>query len=190
MSKSGAGTTILTAANAYSGGTTVIGGLLRFATDASMGTAGTGVTLNSGSIGTTVDTPANAAINRSLTLTASGGIDVANNPLIWSGLISGPGQLSKTGPGELSLTGANTYTGGTLVYGGVLRFATDANLGAAGTGITLSGGSLGTTVDTPAGSMSRDLVLLSSGGIDVAKNPLTWSGNISGSGRAHQEWPG
>jgi hypothetical protein len=62
--KNGANETILNGANAYSGGTTVNGGMLRFKSDASLGTAATTVTLNGGSIGTTNDTPAGTSIGR------------------------------------------------------------------------------------------------------------------------------
>lgn len=40
---------------------------------------------------------------------------------IWRNDISGEGLLTKRGSGELILTGANSYTGGTVVEGGVLE---------------------------------------------------------------------
>ena len=181
--KAGAGTTILATANAYTGDTVVNGGVLRFATDASLGTSPS-ITLNGGAIGSSDATPANTSIARKIELAGNGGIDVAKNPLTWSGVISGAGQLVKSGDGDLSLTGTNTYAGGTKVTGGRLRFTTDANLGAAGAGVTLEGGSIGTTANAPANtSINRSLNLVSNGGIDVAKNALAWRGNISGAGQ-------
>ena len=181
--KAGAGTTILATANAYTGDTVVNGGVLRFATDASLGTTPS-ITLNGGAIGSTDATPANASIARKIDLAGNGGIDVAKTPLTWSGVISGAGQLVKSGDGDLSLTGTNTYAGGTKVTGGRLRFTTDANLGKAGAAVTLEGGSIGTTVDSPANTaVNRSLTLVGNGGIDVAKNSLAWNGVISGNGQ-------
>ena len=58
---------------------------------------------------------------------------------VFSGVISGTGALTKTGAGDLVLTSANTYSGGTTISGGVLRFTTDSNLGAPGGAIRVSG---------------------------------------------------
>ncbi len=44
------------------------------------------------------------------------------------------------GAGTLTLTGVNTYTDGTSVTGGALRFNSDASLGAAGSTLALDGG--------------------------------------------------
>ena len=46
-----------------------------------------------------------------------------------SGVISGSGTFSKDGDGILTLTGINTYSGGTLLNGGILKVSRDANLG-------------------------------------------------------------
>jgi len=47
----------------------------------------------------------------------------------WRNDISGEGLLTKTGTGHLTLTGDNTYSGGTLVQGGVLEATSPAALG-------------------------------------------------------------
>ena len=46
-----------------------------------------------------------------------------NQPTAYSGALSGPTQLQKMGSGTLTLSGANTYTGDTMVYQGVLNLA-------------------------------------------------------------------
>jgi autotransporter-associated beta strand protein len=181
LTKAGAGDLTLSGTNGYSGGTIVTAGTLLFGADANLGAAGATITLNGGSIG---NTP-NAALtsNRPVTITNSGGFRVTSNPLTWSGTIGGSGTLTKSGGGDLILSGTNSYAGGTTVTGGVLRFASDASLGAAGTGITLNGGSVGTTTDTPAASSNgRSITLAGNGGIDVALHPFTWAGNIGGGG--------
>ena len=71
---------------------------------------------------------------------------------------------------DLTLTGANTYSGGTTIErrynsGGVLRFTTDSNLGAAGKPITFSdaGGEIGTTTAHRAGAtINRPINILGS----------------------------
>ncbi|TPN65710.1 autotransporter-associated beta strand repeat-containing protein, partial [Mesorhizobium sp. B1-1-5] len=155
-----------------------------FTTDASLGAAGIGINLNNGTIGSVATVHPGPTSNRPVTITDKGGFSVASAPLTWSGVIGGSGQLTKSGDGDLSLSAANTYGGGTTVTGGVLRFTNDVNLGAAGTAITLNGGAVGTTKDTPAAtSIDRKIVLAGNGGIDVALHPFIWSGSISGGGR-------
>jgi outer membrane autotransporter protein len=127
-------------------------------------------------------------LNRDLTLEGKGGgIDVAKNPITWAGVISGTGPFVKSGAGDLFLTGNNTYSGGTLVTGGVLRFNTDADINKWGTNtaITLNGGSIGNTTSTPpATTINRNIVVEGAGGgIDVALHPMTWAGKISGTGK-------
>ena len=178
--KNGANETILNGANAYSGGTTVNGGMLRFKSDASLGAAATTVTLNGGSIGTTNDTPAGTSIGHSLNLVGNGGIDVAKNPLTWSGVISGAGQLRQTGSGTLTLTGANTFSGGVSVTDGVLLVQNNGNLGAAGTGITLTGAEFGLAEGSSAQTIDRPITLNGVGGFIGSTNALTLSGVISG----------
>jgi outer membrane autotransporter protein len=56
--------------------------------------------------------------------------------------IAGSAGLVKSDAGSLFLYGDNTYTGGTTILGGVLGIRSDANLGAAGEGVTLDGGVL------------------------------------------------
>jgi len=79
-----------------------------------------------------------------------------------SGVISEDGSargLDKNGTGTLTLTGANTYTGATNVYAGILAISDVASLGTA---------AAGTTVESP-GQLSI------SGGITVA-DPLILNG--------------
>jgi autotransporter-associated beta strand protein len=58
---------------------------------------------------------------------------------LFSGAITGSGGLVKVGQGTFTLTGANSYTGGTTVAGGVLRTGT-GNVFAGSTVLTVAGG--------------------------------------------------
>jgi fibronectin-binding autotransporter adhesin len=68
--------------------------------------------------------------------------------------------LAKQGTGTLGLSGANNYTGGTTIAGGILQVS---NTGATGTGpVTVLGG--GNLASTPAGGAISGPVLVQAGG--------------------------
>jgi autotransporter-associated beta strand protein len=102
LSKSGAGTTTLTAANTYSGGTTIAAGVLEL---------GTG-----GSVAGNITNNAALSFNRTDSAT------VTNT-------ISGSGSLSKAGAGTLTLSVSNSYSGGTTLQSGTLRVDNNAAMG-------------------------------------------------------------
>jgi fibronectin-binding autotransporter adhesin len=187
LTKTGNNTLKLTGNNTYSGATTITGGTLLLTSATSLSGPGANITLNNGTIGRSGELNFGPAtvIDRAVTLVNDGGffVESTNNSLTVSSVIDGGGRLVKSGPGQLLLTGNNTYSGGTVVRGGIVSFALDANLGAAGTGITLDNGSIGTTT-TPAGtSFNRTITLAGNGGISVGQHPITWSGNIVGPGQ-------
>ena len=96
LAQIGTGTTVLTADNAYTGGTTISAGALQ------LGDGGT-----SGSIvGNVLD---NGVL----------GIDRADM-LVVPGVISGSGRVLQFGDGDTVLTGDSTYTGGTTIADGTL----------------------------------------------------------------------
>lgn len=107
-----------------------------------------------------------------------------------SGTISGDGGISFVG-GIVSLTGNNTFAGGLGVFNDgtinaagqpnttTLRFSHDGNLGAAGQGITLSGG-----LALPDGyDLSRPLTLVGTAANLGASGTHTIASSISGDGR-------
>ena len=122
-----------------------------------------------------------------LKLGGAGGIAISGN----IGNLSGP--LTKDGSGTVILSGGNSYTGGTRVESGVLRFKTDAALGAPSTPIVLTGGGAIGSIAEPDSdhSSSRTIELVGSGGIDVPSRVIptdppiffTWTGNIVGNGQ-------
>lgn len=115
----------LTAANTYTGGTIVTSGVLVISSDANLGAASGVFTFNGGTLLNT----AAFATSRSITVAAPGGTFQTNANLIVSGLIEGPGHLTKTGTNSLTLTGTNTYTGGTTISAGTLLIGNGGTTG-------------------------------------------------------------
>ena len=144
ITKVGAGNLYLTAADVYSGGTTVSNGTLQLGNAAALGTGGlttTGGVLDlhgfsltvggsnalpslSGTGGTITDN--SAAGSTTLTVQQSGGTTYAG------ALLDGANTsiaLVKAGTGTLNLAGSNGYSGGTTVSGGILQLGNSAALG-------------------------------------------------------------
>ncbi|MBU3665816.1 MAG: hypothetical protein FGM15_08080 [Chthoniobacterales bacterium] len=141
LTKTGAGTQVLSGANTYTGGTAINAGTLSVANANALGSTGTisfgGGTLQYGAGGTTdyssrFSTAASQAIN----------IDTGGQSVTFgSALTSSGGSLTKLGLGTLALSGANSYTGGTSLNGGTLSLGSTGALGTTGT-ISFGGGTL------------------------------------------------
>ena len=87
--------------------------------------AGTSLVFNGGALEYT-GSDAVPATDRTVALNAGGNafqVDDLSTSLTLNGVISGSGNLTKAGPGTLALAGVNTYTGNTIVNGGVLNLA-------------------------------------------------------------------
>jgi autotransporter-associated beta strand protein len=105
LTKTGAGTLILTGSNDYGGGTTIFGGEVQGNTTSLQGD---------------ITNDANLVFNQDLAGT-------------YGGKLSGTGSLFKNGNGALTLSGSNNYTGSTIVTGGTISISADDNLGNGGT---------------------------------------------------------
>ena len=160
LTKSGDGTLILTGDNSYTGGTTIDGGILQL-----------------GNGGTTGMIAGNVTVNGSESMLAFNRAD----DVTFAGEISGSGAVMLMGPGKVTLTGTNSYTGGTVVGGGVVKVADDAAFGAAGGKLSVAAGA---TVQALASFASSRAVELRLGGgkFDTNGNTLTLSGAVSGRG--------
>ncbi|MCW0054062.1 autotransporter-associated beta strand repeat-containing protein, partial [Burkholderia pseudomallei] len=137
--KKGTNTLILTGGNTHTGSPPIEGGELRIG--------------NGGATGSLAGDIANAG-----TLTFDRG-----NALTYTGVISGPGAVSKIGADAVNLAGANTYDGDTTVGAGTLEFG--RALGAANTlggGITVAGGAT-LAIHTPATVDMAGAVVLNDG---------------------------
>ncbi|KZK82328.1 Extracellular serine protease precursor [Pseudovibrio sp. Ad13] len=156
LTKSGAGTLILTGTNTYSGGTTVSSGTLQ------------GDSLN-------IQGDMSVANGATVAFTQ------ATNGT-YSGDLSGSGALTKTGSGILTLSGNNSsYSGIISVNGGGLSISAANQLGTGTT--TLNATSLSYTASTNA---TLSTVVLGTGAstfdVTSAAGALTLSGNLAGAG--------
>jgi filamentous hemagglutinin family protein len=119
--KQGAGTTILTGTNTYTGATTISAGTLQLGNGGTTGSLGThtGAITNNGTL----------AFNRS-------------NNWTLSNTISGTGALTQAGTGTTILSANNNYGGITTVSAGTLQIGNGGGTGTLGNGgvVTLSNG--------------------------------------------------
>ncbi|NKC49465.1 hypothetical protein HED54_20490 [Ochrobactrum anthropi ATCC 49188] len=180
LTKTGAGTLVLSGVNTYTGGTAVNGGVLSVRVDKNLGATTGALSFDGGTL-LLADSFDN---NRAVTLDAGGGTieTTAAKSNGFSGVISGAGKLTKTGAGTLALSGVNSYTGGTAVNGGVLSVGADENLGATAGALSFNGGSL---LLTDSFDSARAVTLGASGGTieTTAAKSNDFSGVISGAGK-------
>jgi autotransporter-associated beta strand protein len=184
LSKTGAGTLTLSAANSYSGGTTVTGGLINFNSASNFGSGL--ITLDGGGLqwaaGTSTD------ISSKLAAFGSGGatFDTNGNNVTLASTLSGSGGLTKIGSGTLTLSGSNTYAGATAVNVGTLQ-AGATNAFSAISAFTVASGA---TLDlnnfnqrigslAGAGAVTLGSATLTTG---IDNTSTTFSGGISGTG--------
>ncbi len=146
LAQNGSGTTVLTGANTYTGDTIINAGTLQ------VGSGG--------------------AISGHVT--NNGVLSFNSNSYGYSGVISGSGSVQLDG-GYTALGGANTYTGGTTINAGTLGIASDANLGAASSSLTLNGGTLSTNA-----VLNHDIAVTARNG--TLTGSATLNGKISGPG--------
>jgi len=176
IEKTDGGRLILGGANTYTGGTTISGGTLQISKDVNLGAAGTGLTLNSG----TLQLGAGVTTARNVVLTSAGGIvDVNGFAGTLNGTVSGSGMLkvidSGTADGSLTLTQANSYTGGTVINGSA------NSSGEAVSVIATTTGALGTgPVEVQQqGDLRFDGPAVSAGNLAIAANPGVAQGTLA-----------
>lgn len=162
VNQTGPGTTMLTASNTYTGGTTISDGTLQ------LGNGGI-----SGSITGDIADAGTLAFDRS---------DAA---LTLAGVISGTGAVRQIGSGTTTLTGNNTYTGATTIIAGTLALGGDGAISKS-SGVEDNG-----TFDISAitGSSTSITTLSGNGLVELGGATLnlsaahdTFAGSVQGSG--------
>ena len=202
LTKTGAGTLRLSGANIFTGpatiaaGTVVLGnsdafGGASYSTDGQAGTLSF-ASLSAASLGSLSGSTGLALQNadsNALALTVGGN----GSSTEFSGLLSGPGSLTKSGAGTLTLSADNTYAGTTTVNAGTLVVGTGSTTGSLGSGnVILGGGALqfsrsDTVTPSQTISGSGTLRMLSPGDTGSASGVLVLSGANSFAGTTSLE---
>ena len=120
LTKTGAGTLIVSHTNTYSGATNINGGTLQISATGNLGDGS--VTNTIGMNGGTLEATAGLILGTNRTIAMNGAGTFLVDPsmtLTANGILSGAGALTKTGTGTLVLSGANTaYTGAISITAG------------------------------------------------------------------------
>ncbi len=169
------GTLVVTGNNTYTGGTTINGGVLQALNNNALGAVTGGLSFDDGTLRTTT----NFVTGRDITINQGGATLENVRNMLASGVISGPGALTKTGAGTLILSGINTYTGGTAINAGTISVSKDVSLGNAAGALSFNGGTL---QNQNAFTSARGVTLGIGGGTFDTLADLTLTGGIAGNG--------
>ncbi len=183
---SGTANVILSANNAFTGGLTLNGAILKQGVSGALGSVNGGVNLLSGNLdlnGIATGLGSLSGINGNIVNTgAATTLTLGNNNAtggLFAGSINGAIAITKTGSGTQTLSGNNGYTGATTISAGTLRCAADQSLGSGD--LTINGG----TLDLQSYSDSVAALTLNSGnitgtsGLLVATSYSLTSGTLS-----------
>ncbi|WP_283807762.1 autotransporter domain-containing protein [Bradyrhizobium mercantei] len=195
LAKTGAGTLTLTAANTYSGGTTVGGGLINFNAASNFGSGN--ITLNGGGLqwasGNTTD------ISGRLNAIGSGGttFDYNGNAVTLATALTGTGGVTVANSGSgaaLTLTAVESYSGATTINSGATLALSGVGSISNSSAVTVNG-----TFDISASSavLNRITTLAGDGSVALGGNALVitggsteFSGAINGAGAGGLEIAG
>ena len=198
LNKTGAGTWVLSGANAYTGNTSVSAGTLKLKNQLAVQSStlvmnGGALVFDSAVAGNAFTfaalSAATAGVGRDIVLENNAGLPapvaltVGANNATYAGVLSGAGSLIKAGGGTQTLSGTNTYTGTTTVSAGTLRINGSLDAGSAVS--VSSGGTLGgsgtvngtVTVDTGTGAITGGDGTI--GTLSLANLTFSGTGNVN-----------
>ena len=188
LTKAGNGTLKLTAANSYTGNTTVSAGVLSIDGEDRLGSNPGTFTAARLTLSGTLNAFGSFTINNNRGITLSGtaatisvdsGVTLEVDKAIAGGSSGNTIPLTKAGSGILKLAAANSYWGKTLVTAGTLSINDETCLGSAGTSatadqLTISGNAtLNAYGDVTINDANRGVTLGSSGGTLSADSGVT-----------------
>ena len=189
LSKTGTGTLVLSGANTFSNTFSMAGGTLRMGAlgdilPAAALSLASGSTLDLNSLSTGIGSLAGVS-GSSVTL-GSGtltNLGVGANT-VFSGAISGSGGVVKAGGNFLTLNGASSFSGKTVVTGGLLAINSDASLGTApgayvADQLVLDGGALRLTVSAVSIPVNRGITVGAGGGVLEVSSGQTATNNAN-----------
>jgi fibronectin-binding autotransporter adhesin len=168
LTKQGSGVLTLenTGTNSFSGPVTIGGGTLRLSGSADRLPTNAVVTL-SDATGVVLDVNGQNQWLRALAGGGTSGGDVSlgagtltlsGNGSEFAGIIGGDGAVIKTNSGTQILSGANTYGGGTIIYGGTLTVANATGSGIGNGNLRIAGGTLQLGNGGAAGSIGQGTI--------------------------------
>src|SRR3989442_1061261 len=180
LTKSGAGTLVLSAANTYTGVTTINAGTISIPTDAALGTPPGAAT--PGRIvfaGGTLRSTATFALAANRGISLSGAGTISTDPattLTYGGIIAGAGAVTSSAPGTVTLT-AGGNNSSTAFTGVIQNGSGTVGLTKTGTGtLTLSG------VNTYSGATTVSAGTLFVNGTQAASPVSVNGGTLGGAG--------
>lgn len=172
INKLGINTLTLTAANGYTGPTTVTSGTLALTGAGTLGAGSGALTMSGGTLdlggasltaGAVSITAAPAGSNTIQTGTLTGSSYAASNTtgnaIVTASLLGSGIALGKTGAGTLTLSGADTFTGATSISGGIVNYQNGTAFGT-DSAITVSSGA---TAQVQGGITGGNLTLTIAG---------------------------
>jgi autotransporter-associated beta strand protein len=185
LTKTGAGTLTLGAANTFTGDLYLNGGTLRVTNNQALGAepaAGSSLYAAHLAGGTTLQAAVSSTgSNRRIEfVSGTATLDVLNGfSQQRDGILYGTGGFTKAGAGTLILTGANTYSGGTTINAGTLQVNNTSGSGTGTGAVTVNSGGILSGQPTAnrfanAGSIAG-VVTVNSGGVITASSGVTFT---------------